>query len=267
MEQDIPPPRNASFGPRDHVILKFALGRIATQGMPCGIVFGSRDRLESSILINRHQLLVRGQVFGVQPSKTRWLLAKQRVLLGCLDAQVQNRRAIGLTAHVRTIALTPRPLKIKTEVGIGKAYQQIIQFAMEAQIDMVAMGVRGRDALDLPVFGSTTYRVIRLGPCPVLVHVRIVRYRSKPTPPRRPSRVSGGGSLAVKEIVNSSAFRSLKGAGLRRCSSTACQNRLSYHAAFWINPPAGPPAQETISDFPSTWIASERFKCTPLKAP
>lgn len=65
-----------------------------------------------------------------------------------------------------------KTLKIKTAVRIGKPYRQIIQLALETQIDMVAMGVRGRGALDLAVFGSTTYRVMQLGPCPVLaVHV------------------------------------------------------------------------------------------------
>jgi len=59
-------------------------------------------------------------------------------------------------------------LNIKTAVRIGKPYEQIIQLALEAQIDMVAMAVRGRGALDLAVFGSTTYRVLQLGPCPVL---------------------------------------------------------------------------------------------------
>jgi nucleotide-binding universal stress UspA family protein len=44
--------------------------------------------------------------------------------------------------------------------------------ALETQVDMVVMGVRGRGALDLAVFGSTTYRVLQLGPCPVLtVHI------------------------------------------------------------------------------------------------
>ena len=61
-----------------------------------------------------------------------------------------------------------KTLKIKTAVRIGKPYEQIIQFSVEGQIDMVAMGVRGRGALDLAVFGSTTYRVMQLGPCPVL---------------------------------------------------------------------------------------------------
>jgi nucleotide-binding universal stress UspA family protein len=61
-----------------------------------------------------------------------------------------------------------KTLSIKTEVRIGKTYEQIIQLAEEAQIDLVTMGVRGRGALDVAVFGSTTYRVMQLGSCPVL---------------------------------------------------------------------------------------------------
>jgi nucleotide-binding universal stress UspA family protein len=55
---------------------------------------------------------------------------------------------------------------------IGVPYEQIIQLAIEAQTDLVIMGVRGRGAVDIAVFGSTTYRVLQLGPCPVLaVHI------------------------------------------------------------------------------------------------
>ncbi|HEV2177566.1 MAG TPA: universal stress protein [Terriglobia bacterium] len=61
---------------------------------------------------------------------------------------------------------------IKSVVRIGKPYQEIIQLALEAQSDLVILGVRGRNALDLALFGSTTHRVIQLGSCPVLaVHV------------------------------------------------------------------------------------------------
>jgi nucleotide-binding universal stress UspA family protein len=61
---------------------------------------------------------------------------------------------------------------VKVMVRIGKPYQQIIQLALEAQTDLVIMGVRGRGALDTAIFGSTTYRVIQLGSCPVLaVHI------------------------------------------------------------------------------------------------
>ena len=65
-----------------------------------------------------------------------------------------------------------KTLNTRFAVRVGKPYEQIIQFAEEAHPDMVAMGVRGRGSLDLAVFGSTTYRVIQLGPCPVLaVHI------------------------------------------------------------------------------------------------
>jgi nucleotide-binding universal stress UspA family protein len=63
-----------------------------------------------------------------------------------------------------------KTLKIRTAVRIGKPYRQIIQLAEEAQMDLVIAGVHGYGALDPAVFGSTTYRVIQLGPCPVLVH-------------------------------------------------------------------------------------------------
>ena len=58
--------------------------------------------------------------------------------------------------------------KIKMAVRVGKPYEQIVRHVVEEQIDMVAMAARGAEALDRAVFGSTTYRVIQLGPCPVL---------------------------------------------------------------------------------------------------
>lgn len=63
-------------------------------------------------------------------------------------------------------------LKSKAAVRIGKPYQQILEYAREVPTDLIAMGARGAGALDRAIYGSTTYRVIQLGPCPVLaVHV------------------------------------------------------------------------------------------------
>ena len=57
-------------------------------------------------------------------------------------------------------------------VRMGKPYQEIVQLAQESQSDLVILGVRGRNALDLALFGSTTHRVIQLGCCPVLaIHI------------------------------------------------------------------------------------------------
>jgi nucleotide-binding universal stress UspA family protein len=57
---------------------------------------------------------------------------------------------------------------VNSVVRIGKPYEEIVQLAQEDQSDLVILGVRGRNALDLALFGSTTYRVIQLGSCPVL---------------------------------------------------------------------------------------------------
>jgi nucleotide-binding universal stress UspA family protein len=57
----------------------------------------------------------------------------------------------------------------KGVVRIGKAYQQIVELALESQTDLIVMGVRGRHSIDRAIFGSTTYRVVQPGPCPVLV--------------------------------------------------------------------------------------------------
>lgn len=58
---------------------------------------------------------------------------------------------------------------IKPIACVGKPYEEIVKLAEQDQTDLVVMGVRGRNALDLAIFGSTTHRVIQLGPCPVLV--------------------------------------------------------------------------------------------------
>ena len=61
-----------------------------------------------------------------------------------------------------------RGCEVESVMRVGKPYQQILQYGLEAQTDMVIMGVRGKGVLDTALFGSTTYRVIQLGSCPVL---------------------------------------------------------------------------------------------------
>jgi len=58
--------------------------------------------------------------------------------------------------------------RLHLEVRLGKAYREILNFAAEKRSDLIVTGVRGRNSLDLAVFGSTTYRVIQLYSGPVL---------------------------------------------------------------------------------------------------
>jgi nucleotide-binding universal stress UspA family protein len=87
-----------------------------------------------------------------------------------VSANIEEAIATATKQLDRLIPLEGRKTgRIKTLVRIGKPYQQIIQLALEAQTDIVVMAVSGRSALDLAVFGSTTHRVLQLGPCPALV--------------------------------------------------------------------------------------------------
>lgn len=55
-----------------------------------------------------------------------------------------------------------------TRLGHGKAYREILGIATEDSADLIVMGVHGRNALDLMLFGSTTNQVVRRATCPVL---------------------------------------------------------------------------------------------------
>ncbi len=55
-----------------------------------------------------------------------------------------------------------------TQLAHGKAYREILGMAIEDGADLIVMGVHGRNALDVMLFGSTTNQVIRRATCPVL---------------------------------------------------------------------------------------------------
>jgi nucleotide-binding universal stress UspA family protein len=59
-------------------------------------------------------------------------------------------------------------LNVRSVVRCGKPYDEIVSYAKEVQAHLIIMTARGGDVLDRAVFGSTTYRVIQLGPCAVL---------------------------------------------------------------------------------------------------
>ncbi len=58
--------------------------------------------------------------------------------------------------------------RIQAVVRDGIPHREIVCLAQETRADLVVLGVHGHHALDLGLFGSTTYRVIQLGACPVL---------------------------------------------------------------------------------------------------
>jgi nucleotide-binding universal stress UspA family protein len=59
-------------------------------------------------------------------------------------------------------------VRLTTRLTAGKAYREILGVAVEERIDLIIMGVHGRNPLEIALFGSTTNQVIRRATCPVL---------------------------------------------------------------------------------------------------
>jgi nucleotide-binding universal stress UspA family protein len=78
------------------------------------------------------------------------------------EASAQRRLDGLITDEVRTWA------KPATVVLHGKPYRRILEIAAQDKTDLIVMGVRGRNPLDLMLFGSTTNHVVRQASCPVL---------------------------------------------------------------------------------------------------
>jgi nucleotide-binding universal stress UspA family protein len=83
------------------------------------------------------------------------------------------REATTADARRRLQELIPEQARtyctVDTTVVEGRAYRDILRDATERHVDLIVMGVHGRGALDLLMFGSTTHHVIRASTCPVLV--------------------------------------------------------------------------------------------------
>lgn len=59
-------------------------------------------------------------------------------------------------------------LPAREVVAQGRPSSEILRFAKEAEIDLIVLGTHGKGVLDQALFGSTTERVVRNAPCPVL---------------------------------------------------------------------------------------------------
>ena len=58
--------------------------------------------------------------------------------------------------------------EVKEVVVAGRPHREIVRLSAELGADLVVIGIRGRGAADLMVFGSTAQHVVRAASCPVL---------------------------------------------------------------------------------------------------
>ncbi|HVZ23024.1 MAG TPA: universal stress protein [Vicinamibacterales bacterium] len=83
-------------------------------------------------------------------------------------------------ARGRLEALVPEDVqtwaKPSTVVTHGKPYREILRLAERDAVDLIVIGVRGRNPFDLAIFGSTTNQVVRHARCPVVT----LRHQASP---------------------------------------------------------------------------------------
>jgi nucleotide-binding universal stress UspA family protein len=86
------------------------------------------------------------------------------------DAFREYRVRMEAEMQDRLERIVPDDAKSFCEVVVrtGRAYRELLTLARELAAELIVMGVRGRNPLDLMLFGSTTAHVVRRADCPVL---------------------------------------------------------------------------------------------------
>ena len=84
------------------------------------------------------------------------------------EYRLELERDVATTLHELIPDAIRDSARSATRLVHGKAYREILSVATEENADLIVMGVHGRNALDLMLFGSTTNQVVRRAVCPVL---------------------------------------------------------------------------------------------------
>ncbi|MBC8392476.1 MAG: universal stress protein [Deltaproteobacteria bacterium] len=88
------------------------------------------------------------------------------------EFEENNQKNLRDRLNEKLISMVPEEThhwcSLKTTLLDGQPYKELTRYAEIHKIDMVILGVRGRGLVETLLLGSTTDRVVRRSPCPVL---------------------------------------------------------------------------------------------------
>jgi nucleotide-binding universal stress UspA family protein len=101
------------------------------------------------------------------------------------ELEAHGRRAVDSVAE----RATERGLSVETFIRHGTAYDEIVQFAADHDVDMIVMGTQGRTGLDRALMGSVSDHVVRLSSVPV-VTVRLSDHEQSVKRPEQATEIA-----------------------------------------------------------------------------
>lgn len=101
------------------------------------------------------------------------LASADPIILHDLDARLESSAQENLD-RLRE-ELVQEGVEVRISLRRGTPFLEIVTFAEEKEIDLIIMGTHGWSGIDHMLLGSTTEKVVRRAPCPVLTVKPAVR--------------------------------------------------------------------------------------------
>lgn len=96
-------------------------------------------------------------------SPLRFWVPEIQTLRGRLRQDARMRLRLAVPDEVRL------QVAVRDLVAEGRAHEEILRVAREEAPQLIVLGAHGHGALERMLFGSTSHRVVREAPCPVLI--------------------------------------------------------------------------------------------------
>jgi len=149
---------------------RFFLGTVTEKVVrhaPCAVLTVAHHRMNYRNIPDYRKILA---PFDFSEYSVKALL-KARALALKYQADLPKFEANAKRALAKSLGkLGLKGLKVHVEdgTGDGRASEIIVKFAEENLVDLIVMGTHGLTGIERVLLGSTTERVVRTAPCPIL---------------------------------------------------------------------------------------------------
>ena len=106
-------------------------------------------------------------LYVVEPAVYPADLGFGQVSLSNIEEELAERAKIGLGQLVESHVAGR--VKARTRVRSGRPFLEIIATATEEKTDLIIIATHGHTGVEHLIFGSTTEKVVKRAPCPVLI--------------------------------------------------------------------------------------------------